>query len=97
MANTVLLSVRTQLPCRQETWPGAADVQVRCSSATGETRRYKAAVYLVNGKLGSALLLKMYKAVPLRLVRGISGDFAGQNGAKGTEGVMQGLVVYVLV
>ena len=54
-------------------------------------------VYLINGKLGGALLLKVYKAIPLRLIRRISGDFAGQDGAKGTEGVMQSLVVYVLV
>ena len=53
--------------------------------------------YLVNGKLSCLLLLKMHKAIALALASSIHRDFAGQNVAEGTEGVMQSLVVDALV
>lgn len=53
--------------------------------------------YLVNGKLSSLLLLKMHEAIALALASSIHRDFAGQDVAKGTEGVVQSLVVDALV
>ena len=52
---------------------------------------------LINGELSCSLLLKMDKAIALGLVSCICGYFARQDAAKGTEGVMQRLVVDVLV